>query len=177
MWLGSPTIALAALAAVMALSATGGWKATSLYYQAEIAGMRLDKAKAAQEAEKLNHALSVAGLELSAAISERNAARLDEIQIVEREVYVSVIEYRNRPAVRPVNGVCHLDPAWVQLHDRAAGSRVPDIAGSTGSPDEGAAYADALETVTTNYATCNKIRATVIGWQEFYEGVRRLHEH
>jgi hypothetical protein len=48
---------------------------------------------------------------------------------------------------------------------------------TTGGADEVATYADTLETVTTNYATCNKIRATVIGWQEFYEGVRRLHEH
>lgn len=175
MFLLSPQVLI--LAAAMALSATGGWKATSLYYQAEIAGMRLDKANAAQEAEKLNHALSEAGSALSIAISERNAARLDEIQIVEREVYVSVIEYRNRPAVRPVNGVCHLDPDWVRLHDRATGSRVPAATSSTSSPDEGAAYADALETVTTNYATCNRLRSQVIGWQEFYEGVRRLHDH
>ncbi len=175
MWLPSPQILV--LAAAMALSATGGWKATSLYYQAEIAGMRLDKAKAAQEAERLNHALSVAGSALSVAISERDAARLREIEIVEREVYVNVIKYRDLPPVMPVDGVCTLDPAWVRLHDRAAGSRVPEATSSPGSPDEGAAYADALETVTTNYATCNRLRSQVIGWQEFYEGVRRLHEH
>ena len=118
-----------------------------------------------------------AGLELSAAISERDAARLREIDIVEREVYVSIIEYRSRPPVRPVDGVCYLDPDWVRLHDRATGSRVPEATGGASGVDESATYADTLETVITNYATCNKIRATVIGWQEFYEGVRRLHEN
>ena len=165
------------LSVAMALSATGGWKATSLYYQAEIAGMRLDKAKAVARAEKLNHSLSEAGLALSAAISERDAARLREIEIVEREVFVNVYKYRSLPPVMPVDGVCRLDPEWVRWHDRAAGSGVSEATSGTGSVDEGAAYADALETVTTNYATCNKLRVQVIGWQEFYEGVRRLHEH
>lgn len=139
--------------------------------------MRLDKAKAAQEAERLNHALSVAGLELSVAISERDVARLRQIDIVEREVYVSIIEYRNRPPVLPVDGVCYLDPDWVRLHNRAAGGGVSSPSPGAAIADESATYADTLETVTSNYATCNKIRAQVIGWQEFYEGVRRLHEH
>jgi hypothetical protein len=165
------------LSVAMALSATGGWKATSLYYQAEIAGMRLDKAKAVARAEKLNHSLSEAGLALSAAISERDAARLREIDIVEREVFVNVYKYRSLPPVMPVDGVCRLDPEWVRWHDRATGSGVSEATSGTGSVDEGAAYADALEAVTTNYATCNKLRVQVIGWQEFYEGVRRLHEH
>jgi hypothetical protein len=161
----------------MSLSAIGGWRVTANHYQAEIAGMRLDKVKAAQEAERLNHALSEAGSALSIAISERDAARLKEIEIVEREVYVSVVKYRDRPPVLPVDGVCHLDPDWVRLHDRATGSRVSEVTRGTSGPDESATYADALETVTTNYATCNRLRSQVIGWQEFYEGVRRLHEH
>ena len=133
MWLPSPQILV--LAAAMALSATGGWKATSLYYQAEIAGMRLDKAKAVARAEKLNHSLSEAGLALSAAISERDAARLREIEIVEREVFVNVYKYRSLPPVMPVDGVCRLDPEWVRWHDLAASSRVPDTATGTGSSD------------------------------------------
>ena len=112
-------------------------------------------------------------MELSAAISERNAARLKPIDIVEREVYVSIIKYRNRPPVLPVDGVCYLDPEWVRLHDVAGG--VPEAATSTTESYSAATYADTLEIVTTNYATCNKLRATVIGWQEFYEGLRRLH--
>jgi len=160
----------------MSLSAIGGWRVTANHYQAEIAGMRLDKAKAAAEAEKLNHSLSVAGLALSAAISERDAARLQEIQIVEREVYVSVFKYRNRPGVVPVDGVCLIDSDWLHIHNAASGG-VPEVTPGPSSADEVATYADTLEAVTTNYATCHKLRATVIGWQEFYEGVRRLHEH
>jgi hypothetical protein len=175
MWLLSPQILM--LIAAMSLSAIGGWRVTANHYQAEIAGMRLDKAKAVAEAEKLNHALSEAGLALSAAISERDVARLRQIDIVEREVYVSIIEYRNRPPVLPVDGVCYLDPEWVRLHNRAAGGGVSNPPASAAQPDESATYADTLETVTSNYATCNKIRAQVIGWQEFYEGVRRLHEN
>jgi len=161
----------------MSLSAIGGWRVTANHYQAEIAGMRLDKAKAVAKAEKLNHSLSVAGLALSAAISERDAARLREIDIVQREVFVNVYKYRSLPPVTPVDGVCRLDPEWVRWHDLAASSRAPDTATGASGADQDASYADALETVTTNYATCNKLRATVIGWQEFYEGVRRLHEH
>jgi hypothetical protein len=175
MWLLSPQILM--LIAAMSLSAIGGWRVTANHYQAEIAGMRLDKVKAAAEAEKLNHALSVAGLALSAAISERDVARLRQIDIVEREVYVNIIKYRDRPPVLPVDGVCYLDPEWVRLHNRAAGGGVSSPPASASGPDESATYADALETVTTNYATCNRLRSQVIGWQEFYEGVRRLHEH
>ena len=165
------------LVAAMSLSAMGGWKVTANHYQAEIAEMRLDKAKAAAEAERLNHALSVAALELSGEISERNANRHEKIRVIEIEVLRDVIKYRNRPAVAPVDGVCHLDPEWVRLHDIAASSGVPETTTGAAEPDQGAAYADAIETVTDNYSTCKKLRATVIGWQEFYEGVRRLHEH
>jgi len=165
------------LATAVSLSAIGGWKVTAMYYQAEIAGMRLDKAKAAAEAEKLNHSLSVAGLELSGAISERNANRREKIRVIEIEVLRDVIKYRNRPSVLPVDGTCYLDSEWVRLHDLAASSGVPDTASGAAESDSAATYADTIETVTDNYATCNQLRATVIGWQEFYEGVRRLHEH
>jgi hypothetical protein len=91
-------------------------------------------------------------------------------------VYVSIVKYRNRPPVLPVDGVCLIDSDWLHIHNAASGG-VPEATGTPVGADEVATYADTLETVTTNYATCNKIRATVIGWQEFYEGVRRLHEH
>ena len=123
------------LAAAMSLSAIGGWRVTANHYQAEIAGMRLDKAKAAAEAEKLNHSLSVAGLALSAAISERDAARLREIDIVEREVFVNVYKYRSLPPVTPVDGVCRLDPEWVRWHDLAASGGMPEATTSAGSSD------------------------------------------
>jgi hypothetical protein len=165
------------LAVAMALSAIGGWKVTAMHYQAEIAGMRLDKAKAAAEAEKLNHSLSVAGLELSGAISERNANRHEKIRVIEIEVLRDVIKYRNRPVVLPVDGTCYLDAEWVRLANAAASGGVSEAPTGAGSADQGATYADAIETVTDNYSTCNKLRATVIGWQEFYEGVRRLYEH
>ena len=43
------------------------------------------------------------------------------------------------------------------------------------SPDGSVTYATALRTVTKNYAICQETAATVVSWQEFYEGVRRLH--
>jgi hypothetical protein len=92
-------------------------------------------------------------------------------------VYVNVVKYRNLPPVLPVDGTCYIDAEWVLLHDIAASGRVPDAAASAAEPDKAATYADTLEVVTTNYATCNKLRATVLGWQEFYEGLRRLHEN
>lgn len=169
-------------AVVMALSATGGWKLTQNYYQNQIAQIKLEQAKDTLERERLiaevkekNHALSEAGLELSAVISERDAARLRQIDIVEREVYVEIVKYRDRPPVLPVDGTCYIDSEWVRLHNHAAGGGVPEATAAASSADEGATYADTLGTVAANYATCNKIRATVIGWQEFYEGVRRLH--
>lgn len=164
------------LVAAMVLSAIGGWRVTANHYQAEIAQIELEQMEAVEKAKELNHALSVAGLALSAAISERDAARLQEIQVVEREVYVSVVKYRNRPGVVPVDGVCLIDSDWLHIHNAASGG-VPEATTSAGSTDEVATYADTLETVTDNYATCHKLRATVIGWQEFYEGVRRLHDH
>lgn len=161
------------LAAAVSLSAIGGWKVTAMYYQAEIAEMRL----AVAEAEKLSHSLSVAGLELSAAIWERDAARLERRNKAWEIVYVDVIRYRDKPQKPAADGYCYLDGEWVRLHDAARIDGVPDTAGTPSGVDESTTYANAIETVARNYREYSKCRATVIGWQEFYEGVRRLHEH
>jgi len=171
-WMMTPQILI--LVAAMALSAIGGWRVTANHYQAQIAQTELEKMEAVEKAKQLSHDLSMAGLALSGAISERDAARLQEIRIVEREVYVSIVKYRNRPPVLPVDGVCFIDADFMHIHNAASGG-VPAIAGSPGSTDEVATYADTLETVTSNYATCNKLRSTVIGWQEFYSAVRKLY--
>jgi hypothetical protein len=161
------------LLAAMALSAIGGWKVTAMYHQAEIAEMRL----AVAEAEKLNHSLSVAGLELSAAIWERDAARLERRNKAWEIVYVDVIRYRDKPQKPAADGYCYLDGEWVRLHDAARIDGVPDTSSTPSGVDESTTYANAIETVARNYREYSKCRATVIGWQEFYEGVRRLHEH
>ena len=173
MWLLSPQILILVIA--MALSGTVGWRMTASHYHAKLLTMKLEAMEAAEKAKELNHALSVAGLELSGVISERNASRHAKIRVIEIEVLREVIKYRNRPPVLPVDGTCYIDSEWVRLHDISTGSGVPEAATSPTESYSAATYADTLEIVTTNYATCNKLRATVIGWQEFYEGLRRLH--
>jgi hypothetical protein len=169
-----PQLAIAAV--LMALSATAGWKITANHYQNRLAQIELERVTALAEAEKMNRQLETAGEDLSRMTLERDAARLDEIQIVEKEVFVNVVEYRYRPAPRPINGTCYIDGDWMRIHN-ASSTGVPKTTPSAAEPDKTATYADTLDVVTTNYATCHKLRATVLGWQEFYEGLRRLHEN
>ncbi len=165
------------LVAAMALSAIGGWRVTANHYQAKIAQTELAQMEAVEKAKQLSHDLSMAGLALSAAISERDAARLERRNKAWEIVYVDVIRYRDKPQKPAADGYCYLDGEWVRLHDAARIDGVPDTAGATSGADESTTYANAIETVARNYREYSKCRSTVIGWQEFYEGVRRLHEH
>ena len=175
MWLVSPQILI--LVAAMSLSAIGGWKVTANHYQARLAKIELEQIQAVEKARQLSHALSVAGLELSSVISERDAARLEKRNKAWEIVYVDVIRYRDKPQKPAADGYCYLDGEWVRLHDAARIDGVPDTAAAPSGVDESTTYANAIETVARNYREYSKCRATVIGWQEFYEGVRRLHEH
>jgi hypothetical protein len=175
MWLLSPQLII--LLAAMSLSATAGWRVTANHYQKEIAQTELERIQAVEKARQLSHALSVAGLELSGVIWERDAARLEKRNKAWEIVYVDVIRYRDKPQKPAADGYCYLDGEWIRLHDAARIDGVPETTGAPSGPDESTTYANAIETVARNYREYSKCRSTVIGWQEFYEGVRRLHEH
>jgi len=157
---------LAIAAALMALSATAGWRVTATHYQNQIAQHEV-------QVERLNSALLVAGLELSGAISERNAARHELMTKNWEVVYVEVVKYPDGPQKPAADGFCYLDGEWVRLHDAAADLQTP---AAPARVEDSTTYANALETVAKNYREYNKCRAQVIGLIEIYEGARKLCE-
>lgn len=100
----------------------------------------------------------------------RATARDAKQQVITREV-VRYVEREN--AVRTAGGaVPVLDAEWVRIHDDAArpadGSAEPIPAGDAGPATAG----ETLDAVTGNYAQCYRWRDQVIGWQEWYLGVK-----
>lgn len=72
-----------------------------------------------------------------------------ETKIVTEAVEKEVIKYAE---ANP--GYC-LDARWRRLHDAAATNTVPDAAGATDGTVRAPRAAEALDTVTANYAACN----------------------
>ena len=100
----------------------------------------------------------------------RAAAREAKQQVITREV-VRYVEREN--AMRAAGGaVPVLDAEWVRIHDAAArpadGATEPLPAGE----DEPATAGAALDAVTGNYAQCYRWRDQVIGWQEWWDGIK-----
>lgn len=170
----SPQILI--LTSAMAVSALGGWRITANHYQAEIAGMRADKARAALEAVQLNRKLELMALDLSGVISERDAARKQKARIVERETTRRVIEYVKSPVPK-----CAISSDWVSIHNASASGGVPEDASTTGPVDDPArAVTDdiALAVIVTNYQICDATRSQLIGLQEWAAGIQEINnEH
>jgi hypothetical protein len=166
----SPQILI--LISSMAAAAAGGWKVTAWYYQADIEGMRADKARAAAEAIRHNRKIEVLGIELAGAVSERDAFRHQRRDVQFRTVRQEVIKYVKSPVHK-----CDLSTDWVRVHDAAAGGRVPENPDTSGAADDapGRVTDDiALEVVADNYGRCAENRDKLLGLQEWASGLKNL---
>ncbi|WP_374537199.1 hypothetical protein [Chitinimonas taiwanensis] len=88
------------------------------------------------------------------AISNQVAAAHEKGKAADRIVYRTIEREVVRYVSSPDHPVCHLDSGWVQLHDAAALSRVPDPAGIADAAPGGLTADDALGTVVENYGAC-----------------------
>ena len=110
----------------------------------------------------------------AAITNEADAVHFQHVEaarVVYQTVTKEVIRYAQDPGA-----VVRLDAGWVRDHDDAALGVVSDPAGTAGRSDAGSTSvtaADALETVTDNYASCNATRQQLIDLQNWVRAEMR----
>ncbi|WP_374538212.1 hypothetical protein [Chitinimonas taiwanensis] len=101
------------------------------------------------------------------AISNQVAAAHEQGRAADRIVYKAIEREVVRYVANPDHDVCELDRGWVQLHDTAALSRIPDPAGVADATSSGLTADDALGAVVDNYGACQdnaRQLADLQGW-------------
>lgn len=111
-----------------------------------------------EAAEKL-----VAKLERDLAIAKEKVITVyvDRIKIVKEKEYVYINKSKDVPSK------CELSNGWVSLHDSAATGSEPDPAGVTDATSSGIKDNKALETVVSNYSTCQQTAEQLKALQEW----------
>ena len=160
------TIAGVALLAALAT----GWIARGHLADADISKLQLEYAETknqnykqiASYQEKLSAELKKHD-ELNALLKKQQA---ENNRVIEKEVIRYVEKNANANS-------CLLPVRWVQLHNDAATTSMPDADASSRVDVTTATIGAALETVTSNYISCNETRQKLIELQQF---VRTIHE-
>lgn len=101
------------------------------------------------------------------AISNQVATAYEQGRAADRIVYRTIEREVTRYVANPDHAVCELDRGWVQLHDAAALSRVPDAAGIADAAPSGLTSDDAIGTIVDNYGACQdnaRRLADLQGW-------------
>ena len=70
------------------------------------------------------------------------------------------------------DAACELRNGFVRIHDAAATNNPPIAASDADRNPSGIALSQAMSIIADNYQTCHVLREQVIGWQEFYAGLR-----
>lgn len=97
-------------------------------------------------------------------VAQEQAKREEHTRIVTQTVTKEVVRY-----VQVYPDRIELPGAWRVLHDAAASNTDPaSIPASEAKPVDDAT---ALQTVSANYAECQRWRDQVIGWQAYYEAI------
>lgn len=111
-----------------------------------------------ETAEKL-----VAKLERDLAKAKENVITVyvDRVKIVKEKEYVYIDKSKNVPSK------CELSTGWVLLHDSAATGSEPDPTGVTDATSSGIKDNKALETVVSNYSTCQQTAEQLKSLQEW----------
>lgn len=93
-----------------------------------------------------------------------------QIQYVDR---VKVIHDTGVSNVQVITKYVHdnefLSNGWVSVHDAGSENGLADTTAAADGTSSGITAAQALETVVTNYATCNEWRQEVIAWQDWVQ--------
>lgn len=148
-------------------AALGSYKMTANSYEAKISKMETRSATAARVAESKNREIELLGLELMGMVSQRDAARNQELNVVERIITKKVIEYVKNPDA----GKCNIPGEFVQLHDTAArGGGVSETSEASGAIDAAPARitdTEVIVVVTDNYNVCHGIRNQLLSLQDW----------
>lgn len=85
-------------------------------------------------------------------------------KVVTETVEKEVVKYVDS---KPLTLACALDNRWLRLHDAAAANEVPLAAASDDGAPGGVSAAQALPTITANYAKANRNRDKLLSLQEW----------
>lgn len=111
------------------------------------------------------------------AVSNQVSVAHEQGRAADRIVYRTIEKELIRYVANPDHAACELDRGWVQLHDAAALSRIPDPAGIADAAPSGLTADDALGTVVENYGACQdnaRRLADLQGWVIRQEQIGRL---
>jgi len=150
---------IVALIASVVLGFATGWKVHGWKTDAEAletARAHVEQMKQAQRATD----------DLSAQLEAAKAQR----EVVTRTITKEVVKYAQNPDI----GHCRLAPEFGVLFNSAAegtappASEAPSTSGGTSDTSDSAVLAVATE----NFGQCKEWRASLIGWQEWYQSIR-----
>lgn len=111
------------------------------------------------------------------AITNQVAAAHEQGRAADRIVYKTIEREVIRYVANPDHAVCRLDAGWVQLHDAAALSHIPDPAHSVDAAPSGLTSDDAIGTIVDNYGACQdnaRRLADLQGWVRAQQGLSGL---
>jgi len=121
--------------------------------------IRLFKAEAEAQYEKMRHELEVAKNKVNTKIVT---------EYVDKIIYVTKWRTKNVEIVKEVPSNCELSNGWVHVHDAAAEGHDADSTGATDATSSGIKDTEALETVVDNYGACAANTEKVKAWQKWY---------
>jgi hypothetical protein len=146
--------------------------ALALYLLGRLDGERIEGAKfSAYVAEQASKVTQVAQAR-ERVVTKVEIQYRDRIQIVREKgetivkevpVYVSAETDRRFPVPR----------GFVRVHDAAAAGEPAGAPAESDGEAAGVVASAAAETIAGNYAECRKWREQVIGWQDFYQQIKR----
>lgn len=123
-------------------------------------------------------------LEARVAVAEEKSQQVNVViqeKIVTKVKVIKENVYVNREIIKEVAGKqldaqCTLPKSAVVLHDSASRNEVASGAGSTDGTPSGVKASELLDTVVTNYGTCNETREKLKGWQAWYKDQKAIFE-
>jgi hypothetical protein len=130
--------------------------------------IRLFKAQAEAQYEKLKHELEIANNKINTKIVT---------EYVDRIVYVTKWRTKNVEIVKEVPSNCELSNGWVHVHDASAEGHDADSTAATDGGSSGIKDTEALETVVDNYGSCAANTEKLKAWQKWYTEQSEVVKH
>src|SRR5690554_1739537 len=159
----------------LVLAFAAGWNYRNNSAELEITNMQLSQLKAYSTARSAIVSLE-AKRQTALAENDKLFAQLKSEQARKNKTITKqVIRYVESTID---NQQCDLPTGWVQYHNAAATSSMPEHTNTTGGANDtasGVTTARALVTITDNYQSCNDIRLRMLELQAWAREVSREH--
>jgi len=160
------------IASVLALATAlaVGWIARSWIADRDLSRLQAQVAQAQQAQAQRYRASEQKAQALTDQLATVQAQAEQAAQAARRTVQQEVARYAQDHVTSDTG--CRLDARWVQLHNAAARDLPPPADATGQSAAAPATPADALGTVTGNYALANTCEQRLQGWQAWYRQVK-----